>query len=236
MEYDAPLDLTLVKKDHAVTQMYDLVCKHPNKITFILLGPLTNFGLCSVMYADFNEKLKEIFVMGGNWRGRGNATRAGEFNFYTDPESAKAMFENIRRIVNILPLETVLESELDAISMEWRIKELGNSQSPPILLMNRVEEACVFNRGSKNWVECDVLLIACFLFPEAVIKKKAHFNATVELHGWETRGEMVLDHKRLTEDNTLIIQDVDQHKYKDILMWTAGHMSTDELLTILKAK
>lgn len=236
LEYDKPLDLTVIQKEHAVHKMYELVCKHPQNITFILLGPLTNFGLCSVMFADFNEKIKEIYVMGGNWRGRGNTTKAGEFNFYSDPEAAKAMFENTKRIINILPLETAFEGDFDNIPMEWRINELGNSQYPPVQLLNRVEEACVFNRGSKNWTECDVLLIACFLFPEAVIKKRSYFNATVELHGWETRGQMILDHKRLNEDNCLIIQDVNQNKYKEILLWTAGHISTDRLLEILKTK
>lgn len=236
MEYEKPLDLSIIQKNHAVNTMYDLVREHPNKITFILLGPLTNFGICSVMYPDFNEKIKDIYVMGGNWRGRGNTTRAGEFNFYSDPECAKALFGNTKRIVNILPLETVLEGDFDNIPMEWRIKELGNSQSATIQLLNRVEEACVFNRGSKNWIECDVMLISCFLFPDEVIKRNSHFNVTVELHGWETRGEMVLDHKRLTEDNSLIIQELDQHKYKDILMWTAGHTTTEELLASLKSK
>lgn len=38
-------------------------------ITLIALGPLTNIATCLKLDADFGKKLKDCFIMGGNYQG-----------------------------------------------------------------------------------------------------------------------------------------------------------------------
>lgn len=123
LEYEKPVDSTPFQKDHAVNAMYELTSKYQNQVSLILIGPLTNYAVCSTMYSDFNDKLKDIYAMGGNWRGRGNITKSGEFNFYTDPEAAAAAFENNVKPTTLLPFEPCFEGDFDCMSM---VSELSN--------------------------------------------------------------------------------------------------------------
>uniref|UniRef100_T1H560 Inosine/uridine-preferring nucleoside hydrolase domain-containing protein n=1 Tax=Megaselia scalaris TaxID=36166 RepID=T1H560_MEGSC len=81
LEYETPVDSTGLQEEHAVNAWHKFALKYPKQISLILIGPLTNYAICSTMYSDFNQNLKDIYAMGGNWRGRGNVTKSGEFNF-----------------------------------------------------------------------------------------------------------------------------------------------------------
>lgn len=40
-------------------------------VDFLLVGPLTNFAMCINMYgSDFLDKVGNIWIMGGNYRGK----------------------------------------------------------------------------------------------------------------------------------------------------------------------
>lgn len=43
--------------------------QHPGKVTFICVGPLTNIALAIKMYHDFSDKIKALYLMGGNYNG-----------------------------------------------------------------------------------------------------------------------------------------------------------------------
>lgn len=117
LEYETPVDSTRLQEEHAVNAWHKFALKYPKQISLILIGPLTNYAICSTMYSDFNQNLKDIYAMGGNWRGRGNVTKSGEFNFYTDPEAAACAFENNIKPIILLPFETCFEGDFDCMSM-----------------------------------------------------------------------------------------------------------------------
>lgn len=76
-------------------------------VDFILVGPLTNFAMCIIMYgAKFLDNVGEVYIMGGNYRGKGNTTKSAEFNFMMDPEAAHIVLDNVKTPVTILPWET----------------------------------------------------------------------------------------------------------------------------------
>lgn len=59
-----------VKPENAVQAIRDLVLKYPNEVSLICLGPLTNIALTVKTYSEIKDKVKEIFLMGGNLRGK----------------------------------------------------------------------------------------------------------------------------------------------------------------------
>lgn len=59
----------LVRPESAVQIIRDLVMQYPNEISLIGLGPLTNFALAVKMYPEIKDKIKDIHLMGGNYRG-----------------------------------------------------------------------------------------------------------------------------------------------------------------------
>jgi purine nucleosidase len=71
-----------------------LVEEHPNQITLVTLGPLTNIGNFITKYPDSFLMLKNIVIMGGASNSVGNVTPAAEYNIWCDPEAAEIVFKS----------------------------------------------------------------------------------------------------------------------------------------------
>ena len=97
--------------------IYNSQNKNPKKVTLLCLGPLTNLALALKTYTEIQGNIKEVFVMGGNVSGCGNATRCAEYNFYADPESAHIVLESAKCPVTIVPWEPCMQENIVGISM-----------------------------------------------------------------------------------------------------------------------
>ncbi len=62
------------------------------QITIVPIGPLTNIAEAIQKAPDFIDNVKELVIMGGAEHG-GNMSPHAEFNFWTDPEATKIVFE-----------------------------------------------------------------------------------------------------------------------------------------------
>lgn len=78
---------------HAVDFLLKAVNEHPNEITVVAIGPLTNIAYALQKDADFLKKTKALIIMGGS-TDAGNVTPYAEFNFYADPIAAKMVFDS----------------------------------------------------------------------------------------------------------------------------------------------
>ncbi|CAH1179608.1 unnamed protein product [Phaedon cochleariae] len=213
LEWDKEPDTSIISDVPASVAIRNIVDKHPNEISIICVGPLTNLALAIKLYDDIIPKIKDVWIMGGNYTGRGNVTQSAEHNFYVDPEAASIVLECIESPIYILPWETCLESR---ISTEWRHQQLGDS-TPELEMVSKAEKALPRFKNPM-WVSCDTFLIYCFLNPEKHITKKTPHHARVELHGNFTRGQVVLDHLRKNDHNVEIIEEFDTELFKKSLL------------------
>ncbi|XP_055911955.1 nucleoside hydrolase-like [Eupeodes corollae] len=221
LKHSYEVNINRIEKTHAVNAMYEFACKYPKKVSFILLGPLTNFATCINMYDDFLDKVKDVWIMGGNIKGKGNATHSAEFNFFSDPEAAQIVLEKAKTPITILPWETCIDGDF-GITWDWRINTLGSVKSKTIELLNYVEKSILEPKGFTKWIVCDAILCAAFLYPEKLIVKGRQYHATTELNGKYTRGQMVLDHSRQKQSNVRIIEEIHKENYRKIISWAAG--------------
>ncbi|GGO28777.1 nucleoside hydrolase [Deinococcus humi] len=79
--------------EHAVDFIIRTVRHHPNKVTLLASGPLTNLALAFRLAPELPELVREVVWMGGSTTG-GNATPAAEFNVLADPHAAHIVFES----------------------------------------------------------------------------------------------------------------------------------------------
>lgn len=221
VKHSSEVDMNRIEKTHAVNAMYEFASKHPKKVSFVLLGPLTNFAMCMNMYDDFLDKVRDVWIMGGNIRGKGNVTHSAEFNFFSDPEAAQIVFEKAKTPITILPWETCIDGDF-GITWDWRLNTLGSVKSKAVELMNLTEIAILGPKAFPKWIVCDAILCAAFLFPEKLIARSRQYHATVELNGTYTRGQMVLDHLRRKELNARVIEEIHRENYRKVISWTAG--------------
>lgn len=76
---------------------HDLIVRilreHPEPVTLIPTGPLTNIALVLRAHPELKSKIREIVLMGGSTE-RGNDTPYAEFNIRVDPEAADIVFRS----------------------------------------------------------------------------------------------------------------------------------------------
>lgn len=97
---------------------------------------------------------------------------------------------------------------------------MAKIKSAPFDLLTQAEKKC-YPKDSNIWLTADSYLIVAYLYPQHAIVKKSEHNATIELHGTHTRGQLVLDHLKLKPPNVTIIETINEEFFKTILVKTA---------------
>lgn len=86
--------------------------------------------------------------------------------------------------------------------------------------MNAVERDSLERKGKDGvWIQCDPLAAAILFLPKDAVQIKQVY-ASVELHGLNTRGAMVVDHLNTSglEPNVSVVEKVDLEAYKGLLL------------------
>jgi len=74
--------------ESASDYLVDIARKHPGDITVCAIGPLTNIALAVQKDPQFISNLKQLVIMGGVLRAKGNVSDVAEANFWNDPHAA----------------------------------------------------------------------------------------------------------------------------------------------------
>jgi len=123
-----------------------LARQHPNDLTLIAVGPLTNVALALQKDLEGMKKLKEVVIMGGAVRVKGNVTPYAEFNIFVDPLAAQVVFESGLPI-KLIPLDVTHQVCLTSTVVEERVKPLNN------LFSQFVVEATQYNSKTQRFLE-----------------------------------------------------------------------------------
>lgn len=96
---------TAPQKQHAVDFIIESVHRYPGEVTLLAIGPLTNIALAIRKDQTIVPLIKQIVIMGGQIYDSGNSyIKAGETNWWFDPESARVVLRaNVTR--KIIPLD-----------------------------------------------------------------------------------------------------------------------------------
>lgn len=96
---------------------------------------------------------------------------------------------------------------------------MGKVNGSNVELLNEIE---IFPyRNKKIYWPYDAFTAAAFLFPEKMIQKCNPYNATMELHGYYTRGEMFVN-RQSTDFKVFIIEKIFADEFKKIMLWAAN--------------
>lgn len=115
--------------DELITKMAH---QYPDELTLIATGPLTNLALALQKDPEGMRKLREVVVMGGAVRTKGNITPHAEFNIFSDPFAAKLVFESGLPIT-LVPLDVTHQVFLTPQVMGERVKLINNPFSQFLL-------------------------------------------------------------------------------------------------------
>ena len=171
---------------HAAELIPKMARQYPNELTLIATGPLTNLALALRKDLEGMPNLKEIVIMGGAVWTKGNVTPHAEFNIFSDPLAAKAVFESGLPIT-LVPLDVTHEVSLTSWWMEEKVIPLGTPFS------KFVTEATGYDPGTKKFRNKEViylhdtLAVGALTHPDLV--KKEPFAIRVETEEGEHYGQ-----------------------------------------------
>ncbi|MEQ2312117.1 hypothetical protein AMECASPLE_027645 [Ameca splendens] len=212
--------------EHAVNAMIRLASDYEKQVSLVALGPLTNLALAVRQDPRFPQKLRDLFIMGGNIEGKGNVTLCAEFNFAMDPESAYIVLEEF-----LCPtyLATWEYSGRNALTWEF-FEELINQDAPAARFMKMVTSKCwaYSKEVMKNkrdvyfgpgFVSYDSYAMAACI-DGSIVLESIECPVRVELQGSMTRGMLVLDRtSSLKKSHTVsVMSKCDVAKFGQLLM------------------
>ena len=79
-------------KPNALGFMKDALKKYPGEVTILATGPLTNIAL--LLQDVDSSAIRELFIMNGAFKVRGNVTEFAEYNAFIDPEAARIVYSS----------------------------------------------------------------------------------------------------------------------------------------------
>ncbi|MHC4403017.1 MAG: nucleoside hydrolase, partial [Planctomycetota bacterium] len=189
------------------------LCAAPGEITLVAVGPLTNLAAAEEKSPGVLAKAREVVVMGGAFRRKGNVTSHAEFNVRYDPEAAQKVFAS-RDDVVVLPLDVT-----EQITFTVESASAISRASPDGRMARFIVELCRFmsktsmsyraTGGIRGFHVHDAATIAYLFYPETLLLRRARVR--VETQGEWTRGQTVFDDRHLpkTEVNAWVAVRVD---------------------------
>lgn len=176
-----------VSEEHGVDALIRLAAENPGELRIVAIGPLTNIATALVKDPDFVANVGELFIMGGSNNGRGNITAAAEYNFYVDPEAAKAVFAAGFEIT-VVPWDPL--TLRDAVFTRDRLAGIADIGTPLSAFFTRiVETTLAFDEsvGIPGSTHPDSLTAAVLLHPE-LVTAASRYAVDVEAASELTRG------------------------------------------------
>jgi purine nucleosidase/pyrimidine-specific ribonucleoside hydrolase len=178
-----------LRPEHAVELLRRLLADHPEPVTLVPTGPLTNIATLLRDHPEARPRIREIVLMGGSTT-RGNITPYAEFNIYTDPEAADLVLRS-GLPVTMCGLD-ITHQALATPAVLDRIAALGTDLAAVCV------DLLTFFAGSYREVFGlpapplhDPIAVARVIAPD--VARGVQAPVAIELEGRHTRGATVVD-------------------------------------------
>ncbi len=198
-----------LRAGNAVSHLIRAIDARPGQITIAALGPMTNLAMALRLRPDIAGKIRRLVFMGGQYRVKGNASKAAEFNFWFDPEAAQVVLRSAIPEKVMFGLDVCDKAMLDQAGFDRIAAEAG-----PVAARFREDFGVRYPGFLKNpqakvslW---DALVAAWLIDPEAFGGVEERY-LDVETRFGETYGKVVDLDARLRAGATPVrmINDVD---------------------------
>jgi purine nucleosidase len=214
IQADDPGEWTEIFSGPADELINQMAHRHPLEITLIAVGPLTNLALALQRDAEGMGYLKEVMIMGGAVRTKGNITPQAEFNFYVDPLAAKRVLES-GLPMTLVPLDATHQVSLTADLMEGRVRPLQNSFSRLVIEATGYDSKTgLFRGGRRETYLHDPLPVGAVIDRQLVRKK--NLSISVEVREGEFYGKSC--EIQGGAKNVEVCLGVDREKFLDLFL------------------
>lgn len=192
---DLPPSVTPAQDVSAVRMLIDTFMDPANDdVVLVATGPLTNVALALIAEPQLASRIRSLVLMGGAHVG-GNVSATAEFNFWVDPESARAVFSAGLREIVVVPLDATHSAPLTLADCDaFDALETPAGSAAAAFLRHRIKQDQTphSHKREPSAPVHDPLCIAYLLRPD-VITSWGNFPVSVETAGEQTLGQMIVD-------------------------------------------
>ena len=201
------------RADELITKM---ARQHPKELTLIATGPLTNLALGLQKDPEGMKKLREVSIMGGAVRTKGNVTPYAEFNIFVDPLAAKMAFESGLPIT-LVSLDVTHQVFLTSQMMEERIKPINNPFSQFVIEATGYDFTTHNFCGKELIYLHDPLAVGVIIDPDLVSKER------LSLHVETREGQYYGKISEVSEGSEIgVCLEVDAKKFLELFLSRLG--------------
>lgn len=209
-----PIPTHQPEPEHAVPALVRLADEHAGELEIVCIGPLTNIAAALAVDRDLPRKVKNLHIMGGSNNWRGNITPAAEYNFYVDPEAARAVLRAGFEVTIVDWALTVRQAVFSSQELE-RIEALGTSLSRFFGVVNAPTLEFDLSVGIAGSTHPDLLTALVLLRPD-LVRRSARYFVDVETQGETTRGYSVFDWGVFDRPaNATVVEEIDHEAFFD---------------------
>ena len=223
----------------AVDFILETIKNHPNEVTIIAMGPLTNLALAIEKDVQTMHQVKEILVMGGAARIHGNCSPVAEYNFWVDPDAAAQFFEANLPNVTVAGLDVTYEI-LFTPNMREMVKQFNTELAEYVYDITQFYVD--FHWAQERTLGCiinDPLLVAYAIDRSIMTAYDCHI--AVEKDGL-CRGESIVDfdlhknHPFAQEKNAKMCMQVNKEAFFDLFFETIFDQHVDDYRLMKKKR
>ena len=208
-----------VEGTNAVSWYIDTLMNAKEKITLIMVGPLTNFALAYRAQPEIINNVEEILLMSGGHDQR-NSTAASEYNVFIDPE-ATAIVLDCGAKITMMPLDATHKANMrpqhQALFESW-----GNAVGD--FVAAEIEARLKAYNTMQPLHEPDIApihdaLCVLYLLDPTVITKMKHMRCDV-VCGGIADGQTLFDTRHFNDapKNVYVCLDTDEEKFANMLV------------------
>jgi len=170
-----------VEDEAAVSFIVRTVLAHPNEVTLVAIGPLTNIAQAIRAEPTFAQSVKQLIIMGGAIAllpdGAGNITPNAEYNFWVDPEAAQVTLRSGIPI-ELSPLNV---SRKSALTKLW-YEKMVEVETPLTQLLKETMGPRFGAEPEKTWFMYDQIAMASLIDPSLVTTERLYVDVNID-HG-----------------------------------------------------
>ena len=198
----------------------ECVRRHPDEVTLITLGPLTNVAVALKVNPLTVQKFRSVIVMGGAIGVPGNVAPAAEFNMYVDPHAAHRVFQASLPLT-LVPLDVTTRVGVTRESlMTWAAESRAPLARMTTDMTRKAFEFAEKVEGHGLFYFHDPLAVLAAV--DSSLLKVEPLHVSVEMAGRVSRGITIADRRPRTPEekarpNMHVAVDVDVDRTLSLL-------------------
>jgi len=207
------------EKTHAEDFLLESFNEHPNEITLVTLGPLTNIANIIKKDPTIVKKISHCYIMGGTSDGTGNVSAAAEYNIWVDPEAAEIVF-NSGLSITMVGWDN---SYKYAMLKDKEIKSLKSLNTPYADFCVDIQKTLIDltyeTYGFYGFDLPDPITMAVAL-ENSIILESQQLHVLIDTRDGITRGQTIVDYfnSEKGNQNVRVVTKSDKDKFLELLI------------------